>query len=267
MPQIPAGHLESQPLNYKHLRIAFHAENVPEAVVRDGRELYYGLTSWVDDQIGQVLAALARSDAADNTVVIYSSDHGESMAEHGLWWKSCMYQQASRVPLVISWPERWKGGQRRSGACSLVDTVRTIADIGGARAPDDWNGSSLCPLLDDASAPWKDMAVSEYYAHNIASGYTMIRMGQYKYVYHTAADKNHPAQRELYDLTADPGEFKNLAAAPDQQARIAQMHSAMIKEVGSDPEETEQRCRAECAKGYGRKDKASGKRKGGAGDE
>jgi len=262
-PVIPAGHLESQSRNYQHLRVGFHMENVPAAVVQNGRELYYGLTSWVDDQIGQVLAALKNSAVADNTVVIYTSDHGENMAEHGLWWKNCMYQPAARVPLVVSWPARWAGGQRRAGVCSLVDTMRTIADIGGAHVPDDWNGSSLGPLLDNPAAPWKDMAVSEYYAHNIASGYTMFRLGQYKYVYHTAADAQHPAQRELYDLSADPGEFQNLAALPDQQTRITQMHAAMIKEIGADPDETELRCRAEYAKGYHRAGQASRKNQGG----
>ena len=93
--------------------------------------------------------------------------------------------------------------------------------------------------------------MSEYYAHNIASGYAMIRSGHYKYVYHTAPDAQHPAQRELYDLQADPGEFHNLAAQPEQKALIEKLHAALVKEMGEDPEKTERRCRADYAKGYG----------------
>jgi len=106
--------------------------------------------------------------------------------------------------------------------------------------------------LDDSEADWKDLAVSEYYAHNIASGYAMIRMGRHKYVYHTAADAAHPAERELYDLKSDPGEFNNLAGKAEYQERVAAMHSALVKEVGEAPDKTEQRCRADYARGYGR---------------
>ena len=260
MPELPPGHLDSLPLNYKHLRVGFSVVNVPPEIVRKGRELYYGLTQWMDETVGGILQALGKSAAADNTVVIYTTDHGENMGEHGLWWKNCMYEHAAHVPLIVSWPARWKGGQRRTQACSLLDVVRTIADLGGAETPADWNGASLCRWLDDRNGQWKDMAVSEYYAHNIASGYAMLRTGQYKYVYHTPPDEKHTAERELYDLKADPGEFANLAAKPEQQARITELHAALVKELGEDPDATERRCRADYAKGYGRK---AGKRAGG----
>ena len=252
MPVIPAGHLESLPRNYQHLRIGFNVEDTPGDVVRKGRELYYGLTQWLDDEIGKVLGSLAASAAADNTVVIYTTDHGENMGEHGLWWKNALYEHAARVPLIISWPARWKGGQRRLGACSLVDVVQTIAAIGGAEAPQDWNGDSMVKWLDDPQTRWKDLAVSEYYAHNIASGYAMIRLGRFKYVYHTPADATHLAERELYDLESDPGEFRNLAGDPNQKDRVAKMHAALVREIGEEPDQTELRCRADYKQGYQR---------------
>jgi len=253
MPKIPAGHLDSQPRNYKHLRIGFNMEGVPDDIVLKGRELYYGLTHWLDDEIGKVLTSLADSEAADNTVVIYTTDHGENMGEHGLWWKNCVYEHASHVPLIVSWPARWKGGQRRTQACSLVDVVQTIAELGGADVPDDWNGDSMVRWLDNSGARWKDLAISEYYAHNIASGYAMIRTGRYKYVYHTPPDENHPVERELYDLRSDPGEFNNLAGKAEYSDRITAMHSALVKELGEDPDKTERRCRADYVRGYVRK--------------
>ncbi len=252
MPVIPEGFLDQLPLNYKHLRIGFNVEDVPEDIVRKSRELYYGFVQWVDDQIGQVLQALDDSAVADNTLVIYTTDHGENMGEHGLWWKNCLYESAAHVPLIVSWPARWTGGQRRTGACSLVDVVKTIAEIGGAQTPEDWNGDSLVAWLGDPAAPWKDRAVSEYYGHNIASGYAMIRMGAFKYVYHAPADADHPAFCELYDLAQDPGEFHNLAGDPAQAGRIKSMHATLVAEIGEEPELTEQRCRADYARGYGR---------------
>ena len=255
MPVIPAGYLESLPRNYQHLRLGFNVEDAPADVVRKGRELYCGLTQWLDDEVGKVLASLARSAAADNTVVIYTADHGENMGEHGLWWKNALFEHAARVPLIVSWPARWKGSQRRIGACSLVDVVQTIAQMGGAAVPKDWNGDSMVPWLDDPQTKWKDKAVSEYYAHNIASGYAMIRMGSFKYVYHTPADASHPAERELYDLEADPGEFHNLASDPSQKDRVKKMHAALAAEIGEDPDKTELRCRADYKRGYQRSDR------------
>ncbi len=255
MPEIPRGHLESQPRNYKHLRVAFNMEDVPDEIVMKGRELYYGLTQWLDDQIGKILWSLADSEAADNTVVIYTTDHGENMGEHGLWWKNCLYEHASRVPLIISWPARWKGGQWRTQACSLVDVVQTIAELGGAYVPEDWNGDSMLQWLDKPGAGWKDLAVSEYYGHNVASGSAMIRKGKYKYVYHTPADSDHPAERELYDLLSDPGEFDNLAGQARHSKRLRAMHAALVEEIGEDPDATERRCRADYARGYSRSNK------------
>jgi choline-sulfatase len=255
MPVIPQGHLESQPLNYKHLRIAFNVENAPPEIVRKGRELYYGLTQWLDEEIGKVLKTLADSEVADNTVVIYTTDHGENMGEHGLWWKNCLYEHAARVPLIISWPRRWKGARRLTGACSLVDVVQTIAELGGGKIPSDWNGDSMVKWMDNPKTKWKDIAVSEYYGHNIASGYAMIRMGDYKYVYHTPADAAHDPERELYDFRTDPGEFNNLANLKEHQQRVKAMHKALVKEIGEDPDKTERRCRADYAAGYKRSER------------
>jgi choline-sulfatase len=251
-PALPPGHVESLPRNYRLLRAAFGLDRVPPEVVQSGRELYHGLVSWLDDQIGMLLASLAASRAADDTVVIYASDHGENLGEHGLWWKNCMFEPAARVPLVVSWPARWAGGARRGGACSLLDVVRTVLDLGGVESPEDWNGRSLEPWLDDAAAAWPDLAVSEYYGHNVASGMAMVRRGPWKYVYHTAPDADHPAERELYDLASDPGELRNLAGHTESAARIAELHAALERELGEPVDAIEARCRAEIVRGYGR---------------
>jgi len=269
MPNIPPGMLDSLPLNYKHVRAGFQMENVPPEVVKKGRELYYGLTQWMDEQVGQVLAALRDSPLAENTVVIYTTDHGENMGEHGLWWKNVMYDSAARIPLIVSWPPRWKGGTRRTGVCSLVDLARTLVELGGGTAPENWDGTSMLPWLDRADAMWKDQAVVEYYSHPIASGYAMIRKGRFKYTYYTSPDEKHPAERELYDMSADPGELKNLAADPACAGKVAELHAALLKELRENPDATEQRCRADGAnaqKGSRRKKARGANKKEGIGE-
>ena len=254
MPVIPQSHLESLPLNYKHLRINSQVDNLPDVITLRGRELYFGLTQWFDQEVGKVLDVLRASEVADNTLVIYTSDHGENMGEHGLWFKNCMFEHSARVPLIISWPQRWAVGQRRPNACSLVDVVQTIAALARAEVPEDWNGHSMLDWLDKSTAPWKDRAVSQYYAGNVASGYAMLRAGQYKYVYHAPPEENYPAEQELYDLTNDPGEFINLAVRSAWKDKVEGMHRSLVAEIGEEPDETELRNRKDLATGYNRKE-------------
>ncbi|HWB54990.1 MAG TPA: sulfatase-like hydrolase/transferase [Tepidisphaeraceae bacterium] len=256
MPEIPPGYLDRLPLNYKHLRAGFEEIGVPPDTVRRGRELYYGLTEWVDNEIGKVLHTLRANPAiADNTVIIYASDHGENMGEHGMWWKNDMFDCSARVPLVVSWPKCWTGGQRRTQTCSILDLVQTVAAIGQGRTPDDWNGNSMLTWMDDKNTHWKDFAVSEYYAHNIASGYVMARTANWKYTYFTTIDDQHPSERTLFDVSSDPKEFHNLAADLRHQQLIAEFDKRIIQEIGEAPDKTEQRARRELKNGYHRTDK------------
>lgn len=250
MPHIPDGYLESMPLNYRVLRSRMGLVGIDDDAVRFGREVYYGMTQWLDTEIGKVLEVLRHSKVADNTVIVYTSDHGESLGEHGLWWKKTMHEQSARVPLIVSWPARWPGGQRRTQACSLLDLVQTMLELGGASPPDDWDGDSMAPWMDDANIGWKDFAVSQYYGGHIASGYAMARQGKYKYVYHSPPDKRYSAEREFYNIESDPMELMNLAKQPGYDDHMHSMHGALVKELGEDPDDTEQRCRAERKKGY-----------------
>lgn len=244
MPEIPDGYLETLPLNYKHLRNDRKMEKITPEIVKLGRESYYARVEWADQQIGQVLDALNKSPMADNTIVIYTADHGENLGEHGLWWKNAMFDNAAKVPLIISYPKRWTGGQKRDEACGSVDLVKTIAELGGLETPKDWDGVSMVPWLDNPAYKWKNMAVCEYYAGYIASGISMIRKGNWKYVYHSRADETHGPEVELYDLHKDPKELINLGKDPNYADTIKMMHASLIKELGEDPEHIELRFRA-----------------------
>lgn len=257
MPEIPEGYLESLPLNYRHLRNTRQLENVPDSIVRLARESYYAKVEWGDRQVGAVVDAVRNSHLADNTVIIYTSDHGENLGEHGLWWKNCLYDCSAKVPLIFNFPSRWDGGQVRHEASSSVDLVQTIAALGGAEVPDDWDGDSMLPWLDNPEDNgWKDVAICEYYAGYIASGIVMYRSGDWKYVYHTRADSTHGPETELYNLKDDPGELVNLAGDKAYGKLVKAMHKALVEELGEDPEQTEVRYRSgaipECPDGTGK---------------
>ncbi|HNT36625.1 MAG TPA: sulfatase-like hydrolase/transferase, partial [bacterium] len=255
MPNIPEGLIEQLPTNYKHIRMGFGVVDTDPETVQLGRECYWAFVNWMDDQVGELLRALEQSEVGQDTVVIYMTDHGENKGDHGMWWKSCMYEHAAGIPLIISCPGRLPQGQRRRGACSSVDVVQTIADIAGADSPADWDGDSLLPWIEDPQFAWKDFALSEYYAHFILSGFTMVRQGKYKYVYHARWDEKRPPELELYDMEQDPGELENLIGDPHYADTAASMHARMIKELGEHPDDIEKRAVKELAQGYNRPEK------------
>ncbi|MGN0188440.1 MAG: sulfatase-like hydrolase/transferase [Candidatus Cryptobacteroides sp.] len=248
LPEVPEGYTDSLPLNYRHLRNERNFENVTEQTARFARECYYARVEWIDSKIGEILRTLEETGRADNTIVIYTSDHGENIGEHGLWWKNCLYDCGARVPLIISCPSRWKGGQVRDKANGSVDLVRTITDIAGAQVPSDWDGDSMLGYLDNPESRWKDWAVCEYYADYVCSGIAMYRKGKWKYVHHNRADSLHGPEIELYDLGNDPGEFHNLAAKEEYADLVRQLHKELCNILGEDPEDTELRYRSGCRK-------------------
>jgi choline-sulfatase len=252
LPKIEKDEINILPKNYQKRRhissIGTHyEEDAPihtEEEIKKIRAVYYGMVEWIDIQLGLVLEALKKSDVADNTIVIFTTDHGESLGNKGLWGKSNMYDFSSKVPLVIRYPKRWKGGQRRSGACSYVDVIQMMGEITGTRLPNDWDGESLLPYLDDSNYNWKDYAISEMYALPY-SGVTMLRKGEWKYVYHSKIQESMEPEFELYNMNEDPLETINLANDPIHKSRIKKMHRILEKELGEPLDEIEKRCRSQ----------------------
>ncbi|MCI0841699.1 MAG: DUF4976 domain-containing protein [Chloroflexi bacterium] len=167
--------------------------------------------------------------------MIHTSDHGESLGEHGLWRKMNFYEQSARVPLQVTWPGKIRGGQRFPGAVSLVDLTATILDMADVpnekRGLMDLDGESLLPLMREETTASKDEAFTEHLAHGTDRAQAMIRQANWKLCY----SHGSLPDIELYDLEADPGEFENLAGDPkhsDIQARLL----ARIMEIWGDPD-------------------------------
>ncbi len=167
---------------------------------------YYANVSYMDEQAGRVLDALDRLGLAGRTLVVYTSDHGENLFNHGMVQKHCFFDTAVRVPLMVRRPAEPAAGAVRPQLAGLVDLFPTFADACGLAAPDGLDGRSLRPFLDDPAAPGPDAVFSEYYSAGTAE--RMIRTGRWKYV-HSEGDRH-----QLYDLENDPGELTNLAADP-----------------------------------------------------
>jgi choline-sulfatase len=208
-----------------------------ERAVRTAMRAYYGLVSFLDAQVGQVLEALRAAGLAGTTRIVYSTDHGEMLGEHGLWWKSAMYESAVAVPLIVAGPDVPSGKVVRTNAM-LVDVFPSIVEAVGAR-----------PAAEDRALPGRSLwalaregdqartAFSEYHAIFSPSGIFMIRNARYKYVHYVG----HPPQ--LFDLAADPEETRDVAADPAH----ADGRAACERELRAicDPEAVDRRARAD----------------------
>ncbi|WP_306119073.1 MULTISPECIES: sulfatase-like hydrolase/transferase [unclassified Roseitalea] len=210
------------------------ADAAPEDVER-ARTAYYGLVTAMDAMIGEVLAALSRAGLGENTLVIYTSDHGEHLGNRGLWWKSTLFDEAARVPLIMAWPGTIEPGRRRRTVVSQIDLTATMLDCAGAPALPNAQGRSFAPMLADPSAPWVDAALCEYVNDGIAAWtggkrviQRMIRTGRFKYVYH------HGEPEQLFNMRADPAETEDLAGDPGHAAVCAALRARVLSDWDPD---------------------------------
>ena len=186
---------------------------------------YYAMIELIDHNVGRMLDALAASNQIENTVVIFTSDHGETLGDHGLLLKGCrFYESLVRVPLVFSWPARFQQGLRSQALVELTDLAPTLLELAQVTVPMSMHGKSLTALMEGKSPGdrHREFVRSEYYRAlaGVQSFGTMVRSEQFKQViYH-----GH-GLGELFDLDADPGEFENLWEDP----RFAQVrHDHMV---------------------------------------
>ncbi len=189
---------------------------------RDAKTLqaaYYAMIKQIDDVMGRILETLEETGQRERTVVIFTSDHGETLGDHGLIQKGCrFYEGLVRVPLIFSLPGHFEGGLRSDALVGLLDKTPTLLDLAGLEIPDRMQGMSLLPILRGEVSPdhHRDFVRCEFYdALDQPDGTfaTMYRDRRYKLVmYH-----GH-THGELYDLETDPEEFENLWDAPGAQS-------------------------------------------------
>jgi choline-sulfatase len=202
------------------------------------RTAYYGLVHAMDRMIGQILDRLETLGLADDTLVVYTSDHGEQIGEHGLWWKHTFYEDSVRVPLIMAWPGGLPAGERRDQVVNLVDVTATMLDAMDAPPLANADGESFWRVVRDAAAPWHDLTFSEYCQGSRFDwgipGTTqnrMVRSGRYKLTYY------HRMPPQLFDLADDPDEMRDLASLPDYAGVRARLEDEVL--AGWDPDAIE----------------------------
>jgi len=211
-------------------------DHFDDETVRVAVAAYYALCSFLDDNIGQVMAALDAAGLTGETNVMYTSDHGDNLGARGLWGKSTMYEEAAKVPMILAGPDAPVGVVRNSPV-SHVDCYPTFLECAGetlTRAEREFPGHSL---FDIAGGTEPDRTIlSEYHAMGSTTGAFMIRDGKYKFVYYVG----YPPQ--LFDLEADPEELADLGEDPGH-AGIRAACEAKLRAL-CDPEDVDARAKA-----------------------
>ncbi|HEX3657689.1 MAG TPA: sulfatase [Pirellulales bacterium] len=232
-PDVPAAALGS----YKK-----DQDRLTDDLRRQCVQAYYASISFMDAQVGQVLDKLDELGLADNTIIVFTSDHGYHMGEHGLWQKMSLFEGSTRVPLLIVAPRGPGRGSVVRAPVSHLDLYPTLAELAGIKAPDNLQGQSLVPMFKDASTKGRGWALTQVtrggaprrtnvprdqmIANKRFLGYT-LRNPRWRYTEWDEGAKG----RELYDHDSDPQELKNLAGHADYASTVAelsgQLHSAV----------------------------------------
>jgi iduronate 2-sulfatase len=195
--------------------------DVPPDSLRETIRAYYASISFLDANVGRVLDALDRLGLADQTIVVFISDHGYHLGDRGQWMKQTLFEHATRAPLLLAGPGVAAKGRASSRVVEFLDLYPTLVALAGVPAPAGLQGRSLVPLLNDPRAAWDHAALSQVRrgpAANAFMGYT-VRTADWRYT-----EWDGGAQGvELYDERDDPGERRNLAADPKHRLRVDEM--------------------------------------------
>ena len=182
---------------------------------------YYRMTERVDAALNRVLTALDSHGLTDNTLVLFTSDHGDGVASHRWTAKLSLYEEATRIPFILRWPKRIPAGRTdRVHLTSQLDVLPTLCDYAGIPRHPDFRGRSVKTIIDHPNVPWRDYVVTELAddSRTPSRKGRMLRSGQYKYTVYSHGARNE----QLFDLIHDPGETQNLAYEPALQAIVKQ---------------------------------------------
>ena len=222
--------LEGQPSCQKELRehnskvdhdsVAWSLDPTDEQLQRQ-RAYYLANVTMIDEKIGEILEALEKKGILENSVVIFTPDHGDCLGDHGHSQKWTMYDTITRSPLIVWAPGRWEGGRKIDNLVQQFDIGPVILELAGVPVPETFEAHSLTPLLEGKEAPEREYVFAEQRRDGILTGcemMTMVRSKEWKLVHYLGNEDG-----ELYDLTADPKEHVNLWDAPDHQERKEEM--------------------------------------------
>ncbi|QDV53329.1 sulfatase [Gimesia fumaroli] len=235
VPQIPEGYLETIPKPARQsVTRKKNQIKLPDNLSRQAIQAYYASITFADAQLGKILETLKQTGLDDNTIIVFTSDHGYHMGEHGHWQKTTLFENAARVPMIIAGPGVTAKGQTALSPAEMVDFYPTLAELCALKAPASTSGVSQVPTLKDAATASRESALTQY-----ANGYS-IRTPRYRYT--EWGDKGEQGV-ELYDHETDTVEMKNLGNDPataQLRKRLAHHLHKRIEQANQKPKGVKQ---------------------------
>jgi choline-sulfatase len=232
VPEVTTEELERIPLPYQVMRNFKRISTpIPQERIRRAIAAYLSMVSELDGHIGHIYDALQETRQLDNTIFIYTSDHGESLGEHGMWLKNNLYEGPAHIPLVMSGPGLPKG-KVIDNPVSHLDLVATMLEWSGMKIPAGLRGRSLTPLV-DGKGIGPEFVYAESHSEGNPTGSFMIRKGDWKLVHFSYYGDY------LFNLKDDPAEKHNRADDPAARDVLKELQSILRKQV--DPEEVTER--------------------------
>ncbi|MGB0578506.1 MAG: choline-sulfatase [Limisphaerales bacterium] len=228
LPSVPAGrpddlHPFNQWLQYHHMVDEYPPD---EEVIRNTRHAYYAMVSYFDHKVGELVAEVERLGLDENTVIVVTSDHGEMLGEHGMWFKRTYFQPSVQVPLIVAGAGVAHGTVMEQEV-SLVDLMPTFIELAGGEVPDSLAGESLGRMLNGEDTE-RHGVISEYYSEGVIQPMRMAVSGGVKYVY------VHEQEEQLFDLKEDPNELENRIADVAYAGQLAELKKLVHE--GWDPD-------------------------------
>ncbi|MES2696401.1 MAG: sulfatase-like hydrolase/transferase, partial [Verrucomicrobiota bacterium] len=228
LPKEPANDIDDIPLPARNEAVPQYTMTATPDQRRASIRAYLATVSYMDAQAGRVFDALRRLGLAENTIVVFSGDHGWHLGEHGLWHKRSLFEPSARVPLIVVAPGAKGNGTASKSIAELVDVYPTLCELTGVPTPAGLEGRSLRPVLNDPAKSINDAAFTQARrgANNENWGRS-IRTARWRC---TEWDEGRNGI-ELYDHDADPGEFTNLANDPKHAATLKELRARLAKSV------------------------------------
>lgn len=196
-----------------------------EREIRRATAAYYAMVETVDEHFGRVLDALAHvGQDLDDWIIVYTSDHGEMLGEHGIWEKQKFYEASVRVPLIVRWPRRFPGGRVVDENVNLCDLFATLCDLAGIPSPPGLDSRNLVPLMEGENDGWHNETISQFGATNF-----MVKRDHLKYQYY-----GEEMPEVLFDLHRNPSETVDYIDDPEYADAVAAFR-ARLAELGHGP--------------------------------
>lgn len=200
--------------------------------VRRSRQGYYGSVTFIDEQVGRILDVLGKRGMLENTLILFTADHGDMTGDHNLWRKTYPYEASARIPMLIRWPEGFDAGRRGQElrqTAELRDVLPTFLDAAGVRMdPAEFDGRSLLDPIRGKAGDWRPYLDLEharcYFPEN---DWNALTDGRHKYVYWAVT-----GEEQLFDLEKDPHELRNLAGLPEYCDTLRLWHGRMVEHLG-----------------------------------